>query len=775
MREALSGLTVRGRAFLAAGITAIVCAVFLGQDALTRVGVLVLALPLVTAYVLGRSRYRLALVRTLSPQIVVAGQPARLNLTLTNEGKTPSGALLLEDHVPYVLGTRPRFVLDGIGQGWRRHASYQVRSDVRGKFEIGPMSVRVSDPFGLVELGRAFHTTVSLTVTPRTVPLPQIPLGGAWTGSGDNRPRAFATGSAEDVTVREYRRGDELRRVHWRSSAKMGELMVRREEQPWQSRATLFLDNRLRAHRGQGIASSLEAAVSAAASIAVNLSQRGFMVRFVTAAGEDPNSAWHQRDADLNTAPLLEALAVVQAIQLPRIDTSWLAEASQGGLIVAVVGGLEDHDLPVLRRMHHHAAASLAIAVDVEAWGGTTRRTGGATATLAQQGWRAVGLGPRDRLETVWQELGRTSRSRPSDLPHDRPHDMHGRGGGHVSTSSGSTLSFQRPLGRLRGGLRDALVLALVGSFTTWVALLSWKGFAVAWGSFMGPLVTIALVVALSGALLRWLRVPGPLVVLVQLVVVGAVVSLYICGSPIPIGEAWLRMELAFQDASATAQQYAAPVPRGVPPIDPLLIAGGAACMLLVDIMAGTLRRVPLAGLPLLTIYSIPVSLLGGGVSWIVFTFTTIGFLLMLYLQESRQIARWGRPLGQEAGGDPSGFGVSNGALRSSAGAIGAAATALAIVVPIFIPTFGIHAVRQRVRPGWRRPDQDREPDRRPQARPPAGPGRRHDHGRHRRPRPELPAHLGAQPVLRQRVEPWRPHGDARPARAWATCRRSWA
>ena len=49
MREALAGLTVRGRAFLAAGVTAIVCAVVLGQDALTRVGVLVLALPLVTA------------------------------------------------------------------------------------------------------------------------------------------------------------------------------------------------------------------------------------------------------------------------------------------------------------------------------------------------------------------------------------------------------------------------------------------------------------------------------------------------------------------------------------------------------------------------------------------------------------------------------------------------------------------------------------------------------------------------------------------------------
>ena len=119
---------------------------------------LVLALPLVTAALLGRSRYRLALVRTVDPQLVAAGQPARVNLALTNEGRTPSGVLLLEDHVPYVLGTRPRFVLEGIGHGWRRHVTYQVRSDVRGRFEIGPMTVRVSDPFGLVELGRAFRT-----------------------------------------------------------------------------------------------------------------------------------------------------------------------------------------------------------------------------------------------------------------------------------------------------------------------------------------------------------------------------------------------------------------------------------------------------------------------------------------------------------------------------------------------------------------------------------------------------------------------------------------
>jgi uncharacterized protein (DUF58 family) len=409
VREALAGLTVRGRAFLAAGVTTIVSSIIVGHPALVRVGVLVTALPLLTALWIGRSRYRLALVRTVSPQLVAAGQPAQIQLTLTNEARTPTGVLMLEDHLPYVLGPRPRFVLEGIGHGWRRHVTYSVRSDVRGHFEVGPMTVRVTDPFGLIELGRAFHTTASLTVTPRTVPLPGILLGGAWTGSGDNRPRSFATGSAEDVTVREYRRGDDLRRVHWRSSARVGELMVRREEQPWQSRATVFLDNRLISHRGQGVASSLEAAVSAAASVAVHLAQRGYAVRLVTAAGEEPGTAWHSRSAAVNTAPLLEALAVVQTEHSPRLDTSWLAEAGQGGLLVAVLGQVTDADAPFLKRMQHHASTTAAIALDVDQWAPHLPRsgTGSTTSVLASHGWRAVTLTPRDHLEVVWQELGR--------------------------------------------------------------------------------------------------------------------------------------------------------------------------------------------------------------------------------------------------------------------------------------------------------------------------------------------------------------------------------
>src|SRR5262249_51340289 len=153
-----------------------VSAVLLGHDELLRVGLLLMLLPLATAFFLGRSRYRLGLVRSITPSQVVAGQQAQVQLDLTNDGRMPTGLLLLEDQLPYLLGTRPRFVVDRMGPKWKRSVGYLIRSDVRGKYTVGPMKVRLSDPFGLVELDRAFQTTSPLVVTPRVVPLPPIPL-----------------------------------------------------------------------------------------------------------------------------------------------------------------------------------------------------------------------------------------------------------------------------------------------------------------------------------------------------------------------------------------------------------------------------------------------------------------------------------------------------------------------------------------------------------------------------------------------------------------------
>lgn len=414
MRDAFSALTTRGRAFLAAGLTCLLCSVLLGQKDLLRIGILVVLLPLITVVMIGRARYKLSCRRSVTPARVPVGKPTRVQLHLENAGRMPSNVVLVEDQMPYVLGTRPRFVLDEVGTRWRRDISYPVRSDVRGRFTLGPLRIRISDPFGLVELTRGFQARNSLTVTPQVHPLAPGRLGGEWSGTGDNRPRAFAAAGAEDVTVREYRDGDDLRRVHWASSARLGELMVRREEQPFQSRATLIMDTRASAHRGTGPASSFEWMVTAAASIGVHLATQGYALRLVSESGADPVGQFHERGSGGtgDSDDLLDHLAVISAsnrknLELPR------SRDDRSGVIVSVVGLLEESDLHAVRRLAQGAAAGYAIVMDVSGWmrpGVSDRpavqdRITSAAAELRANGWRVVVAGPQDRISMLWSDL----------------------------------------------------------------------------------------------------------------------------------------------------------------------------------------------------------------------------------------------------------------------------------------------------------------------------------------------------------------------------------
>jgi uncharacterized protein (DUF58 family) len=414
IREALHGFTLRGRSFVAAGLTAVLCGIVLGEHDLVRIGALVALLPVFAALWVARSGNRLGLARTLGASQVEVGQRAVVHLELTNVGPT-TGVLLIEEQIPWALGSRPRFVIDGMRPGWTRSIHYQVQAEVRGKYDIGPLRVRASDPFGLLELQRTFTKTAGLVVIPATEPLPPIPLLGAWTGTGDNRPRPFASGGAADVTVRDYRVGDDLRRVHWRSTAKVGSLMVRREEQPWQSRCTVFVDNRARVHRGQGPHSSIERAVTAAASLAVHLSAQGFQVRLVSALGEEIEHGWHDGEVAASPRPLLERLAVLPTVPNHDLYTGWVDESVTAGMCVAVLGDVDDHDRDFLARLHHRGSASYALVLDVDTWAARTlqpdfvRRPGRlpTAAWLRQHGWKAADLGRDGSLQTAWQELGR--------------------------------------------------------------------------------------------------------------------------------------------------------------------------------------------------------------------------------------------------------------------------------------------------------------------------------------------------------------------------------
>ncbi|MEU8269482.1 DUF58 domain-containing protein [Sphaerisporangium sp. NPDC049002] len=409
----LRALTSRGRSFLASGTAALLCAIALGEHDLLRVSVLVIVLPLLAALVVARTRYRLSCARRLDPSRVAVGSDSTVTLRLENVTRLPTGLLLIEDTVPYAVGTRPRFVLDRVESRGIREIDYKVRSDLRGRFPVGPLSVRITDPFGLVELTRAFNTTDTLMVVPEVVPLPHIRLSGEWTGGGESRTTSVASAGDDDIGPREYRQGDDLRRVHWRSTARYGELMVRREEQQWQSRGALLLDTRRHAHRGEGPRSSFEVGVSAAASIGVHLARESLGLRLVTDQG-----AQHLADGGAGNS-LLDALAVVRQSTARSLESGITALRQGGGdgLIVAVLGDLDAEEAHALARLRHGGITGVAVMLDVRSWQQTPSHHSEADesyetarAVLAGSGWRVVRLPAGTSLAAVWQDAAQNSR-----------------------------------------------------------------------------------------------------------------------------------------------------------------------------------------------------------------------------------------------------------------------------------------------------------------------------------------------------------------------------
>lgn len=409
---ALAGLTTRGRAFLAAGLAAAACAAVLGQRDLLRVGVLLVALPLASVLLVARARHRIQLSRTVSPARVPAGRTASVRLELTNLARLPTGVLLAEDDVPYVLGSRPRFVVDRLDAGATVAVTYSLRSDVRGRWDVGPLRLRVTDPFGMCEVTRGFSATDPLVVIPRVHPLHPLRGSGSWTGSGESTATTAAASGEHDVAIREYRDGDDLRMVHWRSTARRGELMVRRDEQPHLLRATIVLDGRAIAHRGDGPASSFEWAVSAAASVASLLAASGYGVRVLT---DDVETPWTGRDAEHGVGELLDRLATVQTGGPHELRHAHRALARGGGdgLVVSILGEVDSGDVDPVAALTRRGAAGLALLLRTTTW--TTlppRRRAEVDAarersalTLDRAGWSVVTPGVTTSVQDAWLGL----------------------------------------------------------------------------------------------------------------------------------------------------------------------------------------------------------------------------------------------------------------------------------------------------------------------------------------------------------------------------------
>ncbi|MGY2004641.1 DUF58 domain-containing protein [Blastococcus sp. SYSU DS1024] len=418
--------------------------VVLGERSLVQLAAFVLVLPLLAAVSVARGRFRVTTRRTVTPQRVPRGTPAEVELQLQNADTRRGGLWLLTEQLPTALGRSHRFTVAGLSPGAGTTVRYRLAGRHRGRYQLGPLRLRVVDPFGLVERTAVGSDTAPLVVVPRVRPLGRGGPGGG-RGGDDGAYHAFAVHGDDDVSIREYRRGDDLRKVHWRASARTGELMVRLEEQPWRAQGTLLLDTRARAHLlapawdasrrapgppgdDQPPADSLEWLVEAAASIGVALARRGARLRVVTSAGElapDPGAA------ALGAEELLDRLAVVGVSRVSDLSdaASAACRAAGDGPLICLLGAVGPDDVAELVRLRQGPVPGLAVLLDVATWGepGRSRRSATdaaldalatqreqAVAALAGAGWRVTTASAGQDVGAAWAALTGTPVGAPA-------------------------------------------------------------------------------------------------------------------------------------------------------------------------------------------------------------------------------------------------------------------------------------------------------------------------------------------------------------------------
>lgn len=282
-------VTRRGWWFVGASIVAFIGAYGGGRAELLYVGALLLALPIVAGIVVRVRRPRLAVTRAFAPHIIQAGSTTSVTLNVRNTAPGSTVRSLWWDSVPwhpFVTAEQELPPLEPRGARYRRNTAtvgYELHPPRRGVFDIGPLGVQVVDAFGLASSSAELGEAATLIVTPEVIPLADTGLSVP-AGDGESRlVQRRATGDEDDIMTREYRDGDAMRRVHWRASARHGDLMVRQEEQRSFPEARVVIDTRSFGYHDISDDDTLESpafewVVRMLASVAVHLRRTGFLV-----------------------------------------------------------------------------------------------------------------------------------------------------------------------------------------------------------------------------------------------------------------------------------------------------------------------------------------------------------------------------------------------------------------------------------------------------------------------------------------------------------------
>ena len=404
-------LTRRGTALAVAGAAAILGAYLIERPELLYVGVLALLLP---AIAVAFARFRHVSVRVsrgFSPGIVSVAQPTTVAVTVTNTVPLPTPELTWRDLRPWGTGSdapRPLPSLTArrgraIAPGNTVSLRYELVAPRRGEFGIGPLSVTLADPFGLATGEVTIGGNDWLVVTPKIKDLPDTGLA-ILASDGATMLLRRAIGGDDDLSTREYRTGDAMRRVHWRATARHGELMVRQEEPRSHAEARIILDTRRSGYsdrpllrgRDQPESEAFELALSLAASIAVHLARGGYEVDIL-------ETGHPQLEPVMPLEPFFNTLAVIELSpdsgDFPAdsaMRASMRPDRAQGSVFAIV----SDADAPTIERLAaQRSGFDLAVVFVIDS--GESR----AFELLLEAGWTCVPVRRDETVEGAWRAL----------------------------------------------------------------------------------------------------------------------------------------------------------------------------------------------------------------------------------------------------------------------------------------------------------------------------------------------------------------------------------
>lgn len=325
------------------------------------VGATVAALVVVAAVTVALTHLRLDVARALHPTRVHAGVSSSVVLEVRNRGRRRTPVLVFTDQVSGTRGAR--LALAPLEPEATTGAAYELPTAHRGILSVGPLQVVVSDAFGLAQ-ARVEVTGVSeLTVYPRVDDVAPIPLSsGTDPHAGRDHPNNLSPAGEDFFALRPYVVGDDLRRVHWASTARHDDLMVRQDELPWQGRATVFLDTR----GGDRPDEALEPAVSAAASLIRAGRRQNHQLRLVTSDGIDSGFATSHAQIEA----IMEHLAVVATSGRSELAPALgrLARAGGGTLVALLPGAVPVDDLAAISRLRTRYGRVIPVLFDPSCW-----------------------------------------------------------------------------------------------------------------------------------------------------------------------------------------------------------------------------------------------------------------------------------------------------------------------------------------------------------------------------------------------------------------------